>query len=151
MIKRVVLISIAGIVAAGIWFIVRPGSSLNNIANTVDNVVNKQSVDGMVSKEVSGYADYSAAALASSPAEKNVLFFHAEWCPTCRALEKSITSGNIPSGIRIFKVSYDTESALKQRYGVTYQHTLVQVKADGSAVIKFVGSPTLDDLIASLQ
>ena len=84
---------------------------------------------------------------------KVVLFFAANWCPTCQALTKDITSnlGGIPDGKTIVRVDYDNSTSLKKKYGVTYQHTLVQIDPNGNQVKKWSGSPTLADLLGQVQ
>jgi thiol-disulfide isomerase/thioredoxin len=71
-----------------------------------------------------------------------VLFFHANWCPKCRDTEASAKAG-MPSGLTLVKVDYDDATSLRQRYGVTLQHTFVQIDGSGRSVKKFVG--TYDD------
>lgn len=99
------------------------------------------------------YEVYAPEKLAKANSGKVVLFFRASWCPTCKALDADIRShlSAIPEGVTILDVDYDTSAALKQKYGVTYQHTLVQVKADGSMITKWAGSPTLVSLVAQVR
>lgn len=99
------------------------------------------------------YESYSPDKLALAEKGKVVLFFRASWCPTCRTLDASIRSnlGAIPEGVAILDVDYDNSTALKQKYGVTYQHTLVQVDASGGQIAKWSGSPTLADLVSRIQ
>ena len=82
-----------------------------------------------------------------------VLFFRASWCPTCRAVDADIKANlsKIPSNLTILDVNYDEAFSLKQKYGVTYQHTFVQVDKDGNLVKKWSGSPTLSQLIAEVK
>lgn len=84
--------------------------------------------------------------------EDVVLFFHADWCPTCQATEKDLTenAAAIPAGLTVVKVDYDTENDLRQQYGVTNQHTFVQVDATGAEVKKFAGSITGADIAAAI-
>ncbi len=98
--------------------------------------------DAMMQK--GSYEPYAAEKVANAEGDV-VLFFRATWCPTCRALDADIRSnaGSIPAGLTILDVNYDVETALKQKYGVTMQHTLVQVDAEGNLVKKWTGSPTL--------
>ncbi|USN54986.1 MAG: thioredoxin family protein [Candidatus Peribacteria bacterium] len=81
-----------------------------------------------------GYLNYSPELLASSLAEGKqvVLYFHADWCPTCQVLEKNIekNNGDMPVQQVILKVEYDTEKELKKTYGVTAQHTLVYLTSN---------------------
>ncbi|MDE0243604.1 MAG: thioredoxin family protein [Candidatus Kaiserbacteria bacterium] len=68
-------------------------------------------------------ANLTAALQEGTP----VLFFHASWCPTCRALAKELEerSDEIPSNISVVTVDYDSEKELRRRYNITRQHTLV--------------------------
>ena len=94
------------------------------------------------------YIDYTPAAFASASDEKRVLFFHATWCPTCKAANEAFTSrlDEIPSGVVILKTDYDSQTALKNKYDITYQHTFVQVDADGNELAKWNGGDV--DLLA---
>ena len=100
------------------------------------------------STQAGKYEDYSSASLASTTGKK-VLFFHAPWCPQCKALDASIKAGQIPTGVTIFKVDYDSNQALRQKYGVTIQTTLVQVNDSGALVKKYnaYSTPSLDALV----
>jgi len=96
------------------------------------------------------YIEYSKSSLTDS---KNVIFFAANWCPTCRGLDKAINSSlsTIPSNLTILKADYDTETVLKQKYGVTYQHTLVQVDIDGNLIKKWSGSTDISEIIKEIR
>jgi thiol-disulfide isomerase/thioredoxin len=96
------------------------------------------------------YLDYYDGAIAETPGLK-VLFFHASWCPKCRALDADIEANRIPDGMTIFKVDFDTATDLRQRYGVTLQTTIVYVDDDGELLTKGVlyDDTTLDALIAA--
>ncbi len=99
------------------------------------------------------YRDYSPEAVATASADDRViLFFHAQWCATCKLLSDDITANvdAIPEDVRILLVDFDTETALKQRYEVTLQHTLVQVNADGDEIATWHLTPTLDALLGEL-
>jgi thiol-disulfide isomerase/thioredoxin len=100
------------------------------------------------------YEDYDASKIAMAATNgKAVLFFHAGWCPTCRGLNSDIEKNlsKIPNGVTIFKTDYDTQTALKKKYGITYQHTMVQVDAQGNQITKWSGSPTLADLVSKIK
>lgn len=95
------------------------------------------------------YTEYDEAKLASSE-DRNYLFFHAPWCPQCRAIESSINAGgNIPSGVTIFKVDYDTNQDLRKKYGVTQQTTFVSVDSQGNFIDKYVAydNPSIDSVV----
>lgn len=98
------------------------------------------------------YADYTADQDKYKD-YKVVLYFHAPWCPTCQALDKIINANldTIPAKTVIVKTDYDSSNELKKKYGVTYQHTLVQVDANGNKIKKWSGSPELKDLLSEIQ
>jgi thiol-disulfide isomerase/thioredoxin len=113
---------------------------------------NENDGTGAAAREGS-YEPYAPEKLAMAADGDVVLFFRASWCPTCRALDANIRSnlGGIPDGVTILDVDYDTATELKQKYGVTYQHTLVQVDAEGNMIARWTGSPTLATLLAQVQ
>ena len=99
------------------------------------------------------YRDYSEDALAEAGYETNVIFFHASWCPECRAFEQAIEAGPIPDGVQILKADYDTETALKDKYGVDIQTTFVKVDDSGEMISNWVGyeqDRSVDNLLRQL-
>lgn len=99
------------------------------------------------------YLTYASFLAQSIKYDRRVFFFHAAWCPTCRALDADIHANatDIPHDTQIIQVDYDSSSALRQQYGVTSQHTLVQIDTTGVVLKKWVGSPTLDDLLEQVK
>jgi thiol-disulfide isomerase/thioredoxin len=62
-----------------------------------------------------------------------VLMFSADWCPICQADLKDISANGSRLGkITVVIVDYDKEKALGRTYGVTYQHTYVQIDSNGA-------------------
>jgi len=116
----------------------------------------KMMSDGVMMEETSmksgSYEAYSPEKLTKAEDGKVVLFFRASWCPTCRALDSNIKANleNIPGNLIILDVDYDNSTALKQKYGVTYQHTLVQVDASGGMIKKWTNSQTLSALASQV-
>lgn len=100
---------------------------------------------------VGSYTEYSAEKVAAT-SDTKILFFHAPWCPQCRALETSIEAGPIPNGVTIFKVDYDSNQDLRQRYGVTIQTSLVHVDDNGNLIKRYVAynEPTLASVSENL-
>ncbi|MEK7618560.1 MAG: thioredoxin family protein [Patescibacteria group bacterium] len=100
------------------------------------------------------YVEYSPAALAeaSKNGGKAILFFYAPWCPFCKVADAAFTSrtGDIPAGVTVLKTSYDNEKELKTKYGVTYQHTFVQIDAQGNQITKWNGGD-IDSLKTNLK
>jgi thiol-disulfide isomerase/thioredoxin len=85
---------------------------------------------------------FSTPADAQALAAKGptVLFFAADWCPTCQAALKDINAnGERMTVITIVVVDYDRSADLKRRYGVTTQHTFVQIDADGAKLAAWNG------------
>lgn len=99
------------------------------------------------------YEAYDASKISRGEDGTVILFFHASWCPSCRALNSDIEKnlGTIPEKISILKTDYDTETELKKKYGVTYQHTLVQVDQNGEMIKKWSGSPNLNSLLSQIS
>jgi thiol-disulfide isomerase/thioredoxin len=84
------------------------------------------------------YIDYSAEALAKASGTK-ILFFHAPWCPQCFMLDNDIKAQKeLPANLTIFKVDYDSATALRQKYGVVLQTTFVKVDKEGNQLQKYV-------------
>jgi len=102
---------------------------------------------------VGTYEAYDESKLAMASSGDVVLFFRASWCPTCRTLDADIQESlnDIPQDVTILDVDYDSASELKKKYGVTTQHTLVQVDENGDEITKWVGSNTLEDIVSRLQ
>ncbi len=111
------------------------------------------SSDDVMMKKAGVYAPYEASKLAMANSGDVVLFFKASWCPSCRALDGNIKAnlGAIPAGLTILEVDYDNSAAMKQQYGVTSQHTLVQVDASGKLIKKWSGGSTLASVVAQVQ
>ncbi len=97
------------------------------------------------------FTEYDESKLAADGT--NVLFFHADWCPSCRGLEKDLNANlsEIPENVHILKLDYDTETELKKKYKVIRQHTMVVVDADGNEIKKLTGlTNTLNQVLSQL-
>ena len=75
-----------------------------------------------------------------------VLFFNASWCSTCKEARENLEADPIPAGLTIVKVDFDDSDELRQKYGVTVQHTFVQIDSDGNELAKWNGSVTADEI-----
>lgn len=110
--------------------------------------------EGMMKKE-GVYIDNTSSLLADTvlmDGATKVLYFYASWCPTCKAGDATLTSWYAAGGemLSTYKINYDTESALKQKYGVTSQHTFVKVDGQGNVIEKIMG-PSNDQMKALLK
>lgn len=99
------------------------------------------------------YEVYAPEKVALAEDGPVVLYFRASWCPTCQAADRDIRASlaDIPAGVTILDVDYDNSAELKKKYGVTYQHTFVQVDAAGVQIKKWSGSRTLEDILKNIQ
>lgn len=116
-----------------------------------DSMMDKE--DGVM-MEKGSYEAYSPEKVAVAGDKKVLLFFYAAWCPICRPLDADITAhmSDIPKNVLILKVNFDTEIALRQKYGVTVQHTIVQVTSQGTLVKKWnVETPTLSAVVLQVK
>jgi len=141
--KLFIGIILAAIAVAIIGFLLlRPVDDIPEPKNTPTPVkdagAKKQpAASSAVAQQPGVYQDYSEATFASAKGTR-LLFFHAPWCPQCRKLDESIKKTPLPNGLTIFKVDYDTQTTLRQQYGVTLQTTIVNVGQDGTAINKIV-------------
>lgn len=104
--------------------------------------------DAAVAPQSAGqYAAYTG--MDDLTQDTNVIFFAATWCPSCQALDKDINASlsEIPAGVNIFKADFDSQVELKKKYGVTSQHTMVQVDQNGELINKWAGGVILDDVL----
>lgn len=88
------------------------------------------------------YLAYSQGAEATMSGKQKAIFFHALWCPTCRALDGEINSrlSELPGNTVIFKADYDKDTDLRQKYGVQLQHTVVFVDDAGNETSRLQGA-----------
>ena len=109
--------------------------------------------DTVISQEVSEeqYIDYSQNELNNSKEEFLILFFHAAWCPSCKAFEEKILSEEIPENIKFLKVDYDSQAELRKKYNVVSQTTFVLVNSDGELKKRWIGSRDLQDILTQLE
>jgi len=85
----------------------------------------------MENKRLGSFVDFSEEQLVATADTQQVVFFHAEWCSTCRFYEKQIETSGVPEGVTILKADYDEDKELKERYGVTVQSTCVLLDDNG--------------------
>ncbi len=97
--------------------------------------------DSTIDTSSSRYFDFSKTTFDKVSDKKRIYFFHAKWCPTCKAANEEFMQNNdkIPTDVVLFKTDYDTEKELKAKYGITYQHTFVYVDSSGSEIKKWNG------------
>ncbi len=95
------------------------------------------------------YQNYDQSLLSNAKdGKKVVIFFNASWCSTCQAAVKDINSNlsKIDPKLILLSADYDKETSLKQKYGVTFQHTFVEVDENGNLIKKTFGLSTVDKI-----
>ena len=93
-------------------------------------------------------AKFDAALASGKPV---ILDVAASWCPTCKQqkpIVDALLKENKLKSVTLFKADFDTEDALKAKYGVTMQSTFVVFK-DGKEVGRSTGQ-TQKQAIADL-
>lgn len=97
------------------------------------------------------YIDFTDGAIETIAGPK-ALFFHAGWCPQCRALDEDLRTNGAPDGLTVLKVDFDSRTDLRQRYGVTLQTTVVFVDDAGELVSSAVlyDDPSVASLAAAI-
>ena len=125
-----------------------PAASESAMEKTEDEEMS----DGEAMAEEGAWIDQ--AAYDADPAKYHaagdvVLFFNASWCPTCQATVKNLDADGTPAGLTVVSVDFDNADDLRQQYGVTVQHTFVQVDESGTELAKFTGSASGEEIAAS--
>lgn len=104
------------------------------------------------------YIAYTPKNFADAADTRRVIYFYANWCPTCQPADKDFQDNmdKLPQDITVLRANYsdgDTdqgEKDLAKKYGVTYQHTFVQVDEAGKELTKWNGGQ-LDELLANIR
>ena len=161
----IVIAAIAVVVGAAIAYVVTRDGDMPYEQNTqqeqtsdtgeqtqqTNNTPDSKKQTAAESNQPGKYTDYSAQTVANTSGRKWI-FFHAPWCPQCRALEADIQQQGVPNGLTIFKADYDSSVELKQKYGVTLQTTIVEINDQGEETDQFVAydDPTLEAVLDAL-
>lgn len=95
------------------------------------------------------YTDYDISALPST--WTIVLFFHADWCPSCVRAEKNFQASGIAKWVILIKVDYDSHKDLREKYGIRAQTSYAHIRPDGSLITSRVGSLSMEDILKHIQ
>jgi len=106
----------------------------------------------------SRYVEFTKASLDTASSNRRVLFFYASWCSTCRPTDANFkaSQSKIPEEVTVIRVNFNDpetdqdEKDLAKKYGITYQHTFVQVDGAGKEVAKWNGGQ-LDELLTNIK
>lgn len=97
------------------------------------------------------YVGYNEGVIGNG--QVSVLFFRASWCGECKESDEDLTDWYSRGGdnfLNVYEVDYDTSTELKQRYGVTYQHTFVKIDGQGNA-LEVIQGPSKKKLMEFVQ
>ncbi len=153
--KKFKLWSIAKIIAVGLSsFLLLSCSAPESVdqnqsveAESVESMPAVESAESAAGNYIM-YESYEAA--ASQYAESNVvLFFNAAWCSTCKIARDNFEASldQIPSDLTVVVVDFDDSNELRKKYGVTLQHTFVQIDSMGEMVKKWSGSTSIEQIV----
>ncbi|MBD3269943.1 hypothetical protein GF376_00275 [Candidatus Peregrinibacteria bacterium] len=120
----------------------------SNISNPVENTSENHSDSVIPVAAAAVYEDYSESRFDELEGNKPfAIFFHAGWCPTCRALDTELKNelSELPEDAIILKANYDGENELKQKYGINMQSFVVIVNKNGEVSFK-QPDPALDTI-----
>lgn len=150
--KWLVVLIIMGLSCTTIVYIARQHAGSvqqNNIQQPqpIGNINNQNATNPELTKNSGRLIGYTPLALSNNKNKRIVLFFFANWCPTCKAADKEfkVNLNKIPSDVVIVKVNYndpdtdETEKNLATKYSISYQHTFVQIDENGTEVTKWNG------------
>ncbi|NCN06651.1 MAG: redoxin domain-containing protein [Candidatus Pacebacteria bacterium] len=161
----VVLLVVGGVVGAALLFSQKnEGGMAIQQTEIVDESMEKKDASAPASPVMESekmmnqqYMEYSPEQIIATTDKRRVLYFYANWCPTCAPADKDFRENfsQLPEDLVVLRVNYndsDTDGAEKElakKYGVTYQHTFVQIDAEGEKITVWNGGmiPELLDMV----
>lgn len=158
----ITVLVIIAVVGGGAYFFSQSFGNSQDKQSEQDSMMQKdgsaQKGQDAMMKDGSRYLAYEDGVLENTADKKRVLFFYANWCPTCIPADKNFqTNGDkIPEDVVLIRVNYNdtdtdaNEKALAEKYGITYQHTFVQIDGKGNVVKKWNGGQ-IGELLANIQ
>lgn len=164
---KAIVVLVGIVVIGGGWWLVRSSSQealpseqdsismekkedktmMENNTSTSEDAAMKKKDDESMMQSSGRYVEYAGSVLDESKKTRRVLFFYANWCPTCRPADVEFRSraSELPNDVTVIRVNYNDpqtdaeEKALASKYGVTYQHTYVQIDESGNVVARWNG------------
>lgn len=153
-IKTLFILLLAAIITGGGFYLVKKSFTPSNQETAM--MTNQEAVSEDENKQAAlnsgSYIDYSSQDFAANQNHRRILFFYASWCPTCRPADADFQANKdkLPEDVVLFRVNYDTETELKEKYNITYQHTFVQVDENGSEIARWNGGQ-ISELLSNLK
>ena len=81
--------------------------------------------------------------MSSAPTAQKEVFMKT--CVMMNNLRQNVSE--IPRDVTIMPANYDTQTALRQKYGITSQHAFVQINPQGKQIAIWAGSSTVDEIL----
>ncbi|MFC1710331.1 TlpA family protein disulfide reductase [Patescibacteria group bacterium] len=164
--KIITVIIIILALGVGAYFIFGRGTKekVDNIATPIAKE-NEITDEGQVEEKgaSSNYIDFNAQKLSDALGEGKtiMLYFTANWCPTCRVQEpinvEAFKELEGDSDIVIFMVhildseTTDETEKLAKEYDVRLQHSYVLINSQGEVVFTHTGPLTKSDLLENIS
>lgn len=133
-------------------------ASLGPVATTPEpeaSISEMPSASETTSEAAGDYIPYGSFATSGDKYSESrvVLFFNAMWCSTCQQARENIEAslGEIPEDLVIVVVDFDSSIELRKKYGVTVQHTFIEIDSAGEPLGKWSGSVTVDQIVDQLS
>ena len=126
--------------------------------NGTPSAMQKAKVAVLDNNRQSRYIPHFKTVMNDPTPARRVLFFYANWCDTCRPADEDLrkNESRMPEDVRVIRVNFndtdtdEDEKALAKQYQVPYQHTFVQIDAQGKVVTRWNGGQT-DQLLEKLK
>jgi len=168
------IVAIIAILGIGAFTLSQKSSEPDSMTKKDEAMMQKDNLDAMMKKDDSAmekddkmmddkmmssrYVEYSKEAFNKASSTRRVLFFYASWCPTCRPADANFkeNESDIPNDVTLIRVNYndpDTdqeEKDLAKKYGITYQHTYIQIDASGKEITKWNGGQ-INELLSNIK
>lgn len=144
-----------GVVLITVYFIFSNGNDGQDVGSnlTVPSNSGGEIVTEPVFVADGKYQDFSQEAFEAVAGEKRrVYFFHAPWCPTCRAAHEIFLkeADRLPDDVAVFKIDYDSNRELRRKFEIPYQHVFVEVDENGELVQIWNGG-AVDGVVEKLK
>ena len=124
-----------------------------------DKMMEGEDAEEAMEMKTSGakYVQYSEDGYETIADQRHVLYFYANWCPTCRPADAEFQRemSSIPDGLTVVRVNYEdddtdaAEEALANQHNITYQHTFLLIE-NGEVITRWNGG-SIDELLSQVQ
>lgn len=157
--SKFVMIVLVGIaLVLGGYYYTRPSIAPTVQQDTITVQDQMVKTESATSQQSSRYIPFTPAVLAKASTARRILYFYANWCSTCRPANADFekNASMLPGDLTVIRVNYndpDTdaeEKALAAKYGITYQHTFVQIDERDEVVTTWNGGAT-KELLAKIK